>query len=325
MWMDQRERNSKSVWLWGSILFHAGVAAYFVMSPSADHSPLSSTANASETITMTVAENKSPETSVQQTQAPKIKEDTVALPQKEAKKAKKKKIIPAVKELPKKEEPTETVATKEEKEDDSIKAVVVPVDENEPIKKTELKNIKEQSLDEEVANLKAVKSNDGQTDEEDEEVEQPLAAKSAEKTQADEGQKALPTGATNENKAPQVAEKTQVASSPNTNGTASNPRSYLDLKQKPGNVPPRYPDLARRQGTQGQVELKYFVTEQGSVSNIQIVKSSGSAVLDKEAVDAISRYQYYPGQQGWAAHPVSFSLKGPQQVAPSRLRTAKGN
>ena len=314
MWMDQRERNSKSVWLWGSILFHAGVAAYFVMSPSADHSPLSSTANASETITMTVAENKSPETSVQQTQSSKIKEDTVALPKKEeikeAKKSKsKKKIIPAVKELPQKEAKEE-----EPKQEETLTGVVVPVDENEPIKKTELKNIKEQSLDEEVANLKEAKSNDGQTDEEDEEVEQPLAA-----------EKALPVGSTNENKAPQVAEKTQVASSPNTNGTASNPRSYLDLKQKPGNVPPRYPDLARRQGAQGQVELKYFVTEQGSVSNIQIIKSSGSAVLDKEAVDSISRYQYYPGQQGWAAHPVSFSLKGPQQVAPSRLRTAKGS
>lgn len=99
-------------------------------------------------------------------------------------------------------------------------------------------------------------------------------------------------------------------------------RSYLDLKQQSGNRAPQYPDLARRRGDQGEVILNYFVTSQGAVKDIRIAKSSGSRDLDQEALRAVSRYRYVPGQEGWTEHPVMFSLKGSAVPQASRLRTA---
>lgn len=94
-------------------------------------------------------------------------------------------------------------------------------------------------------------------------------------------------------------------------------RSYLDLKQARGNRAPYYPTTARRTGQQGEVVLNYYVTADGSVTNVRIVKSSGFATLDQEAIRAISRYRYVKGQEGWASHPVVFSLKSSAQSSGS--------
>jgi len=80
--------------------------------------------------------------------------------------------------------------------------------------------------------------------------------------------------------------------------------------------------LARRNGWQGQVLLNYFVTEKGTVRDVRLAQSSGFPELDREAVRAVSLYRYVPGQEGWTAHPVIFSLKGNAVSQPSRLRTA---
>ena len=96
--------------------------------------------------------------------------------------------------------------------------------------------------------------------------------------------------------------------------------SYLDLKQLPGNQPPAYPLQARLDSRQGQVDLLYRVTKEGKVADVQVVKSSGSKDLDNEAVRAISKFRFVPGQEGWARHPVSFALKGPVATLPSQLR-----
>jgi|GEM_PF-1659227 TonB family protein len=86
------------------------------------------------------------------------------------------------------------------------------------------------------------------------------------------------------------------------------PRSYLSLRQASGNSAPQYPLEARKQGLEGRVVLKYYVTEEGAVENVSVEKSSGFKILDDEALRAISGYRYYPGQAGWAEHPVKFSL-----------------
>lgn len=101
-----------------------------------------------------------------------------------------------------------------------------------------------------------------------------------------------------------------------------NTRSYLDLRQRPGNVPPQYPTTARRQGWEGEVRLIYYVTAAGQVRNLKLMRSSGYEALDQEAVRAISQYRYMPGQAGWTTHPVYFSLKGPTEESNGRLRTS---
>jgi protein TonB len=96
--------------------------------------------------------------------------------------------------------------------------------------------------------------------------------------------------------------------------------SYLDLKQLPGNKSPNYPLKARLEKRQGNLELLYHVTKAGKVTDIQVAKSSGFKDLDDEAVRAIAQFKFVPGQEGWAKHPVSFSLKGAVSTMPSKLR-----
>lgn len=96
---------------------------------------------------------------------------------------------------------------------------------------------------------------------------------------------------------------------------------YTNLKQFSGNQPPVYPLEARRQHREGQVELVYEVARDGSVRNIKISQSSGHEDLDQAAVKAISKYKFVAGQDGWAKHPVVFSLRGQIESLPSRLRT----
>lgn len=52
-----------------------------------------------------------------------------------------------------------------------------------------------------------------------------------------------------------------------------------------------YPPLARRKGMQGTVLLGFGISGQGAVRNIRVVKSSGYAILDLAAQDAMQRLQ----------------------------------
>ncbi len=103
--------------------------------------------------------------------------------------------------------------------------------------------------------------------------------------------------------------------------TESGAVTYTDLRQNSGNQPPVYPLEARRNHREGEVELLYQVTSEGRVTNLKVSRSSGHEDLDQAAVKAISKYKFIPGQEGWAKHPVQFSLTGQTATLPSRLRT----
>lgn len=97
--------------------------------------------------------------------------------------------------------------------------------------------------------------------------------------------------------------------------------NYLNLKQYSGNKIPEYPLRARQERREGEVDLLYRVTKEGRVAEIQVEKSSGHADLDEAAVNAIAKYRFVPGQEGWARHPVIFSLKGEATTMHSKLRS----
>ena len=50
-----------------------------------------------------------------------------------------------------------------------------------------------------------------------------------------------------------------------------------------------YPPHARRKGMQGTVLLSFGISGQGAVHDIRVVKSSGYAILDLAAQDAMQR------------------------------------
>ncbi len=103
-------------------------------------------------------------------------------------------------------------------------------------------------------------------------------------------------------------------------GVPSGVRDYKDLVQMSGNVPPQYPQKARRKREMGKVELMYFVTSDGRVSSLRLVKSSGYSQLDNEAIRAIRKYRYRSGQQGHTSHTINFKLRGKTKAAGGTLR-----
>jgi len=81
------------------------------------------------------------------------------------------------------------------------------------------------------------------------------------------------------------------------------------------NPPPRYPPSARRRGYQGVVLLRVRVLEDGTVGEVRVVRSSGYAVLDRAALEAVKQWRFVPARRGdrpipmEVRVPIRFSLK----------------
>ncbi len=69
-----------------------------------------------------------------------------------------------------------------------------------------------------------------------------------------------------------------------------------------------YPDGARREGIQGTVELRFRIAADGSVEAVQILRSSGSRLLDEVSEETIRRAAPYPVVRGWIRLPLSYRL-----------------
>jgi len=82
------------------------------------------------------------------------------------------------------------------------------------------------------------------------------------------------------------------------------------------NPAPPYPLAARRAGEQGAVTLRVLVTRDGLPERVDVEKSSGSAHLDKAALEAVKAWRFVPARQGaepvesWMLVPVVFRLEG---------------
>jgi protein TonB len=55
-----------------------------------------------------------------------------------------------------------------------------------------------------------------------------------------------------------------------------------------------YPKIARRMGWEGRVVLSFIICKNGAVTNIKVVKSSGYAILDNNAVTTIRQSAPFP-------------------------------
>lgn len=85
--------------------------------------------------------------------------------------------------------------------------------------------------------------------------------------------------------------------------------SYLN------NAPPSYPLLARRMGLQGKVVLNVEVLAAGGCGEVRVHQSSGHALLDNAALQAVKTWRFTPARQAghsvdkWFMIPINFSLK----------------
>ncbi|MEO0211779.1 MAG: energy transducer TonB [candidate division WOR-3 bacterium] len=76
-------------------------------------------------------------------------------------------------------------------------------------------------------------------------------------------------------------------------------------------VKPTYPEKARKEGWEGVVVLKFWVTPDGAVKNIQLVRSSGYPELDNSAKSALSQWRFAAKDvtvDEWGQLTVRFTL-----------------
>lgn len=71
----------------------------------------------------------------------------------------------------------------------------------------------------------------------------------------------------------------------------------------------KYPSVARKKGWDGKVYVKFVVDIDGSIRNVEVIRSSGTAMLDEEAIRVVTTFQKWkPGVQDGKPVPVYFNL-----------------
>lgn len=112
---------------------------------------------------------------------------------------------------------------------------------------------------------------------------------------------------------PEVFAVTESQSAPDSRQSAPLYQSNPEFMSPPES--PRYPRLARKRGIEGQVVLRVEIGRDGSVEALKVEHSSGSALLDQAARDAVQHWQFVPAKQnGFAVSsfvrvPVDFVLE----------------
>lgn len=103
-------------------------------------------------------------------------------------------------------------------------------------------------------------------------------------------------------------------------GVPNGVRTLEQLRQMPGNPKPQYSSDERLNGHQGQVAFLAYVDSQGRLSRFKQIRSTGFYNLDQKTLEALKKWRFYPGQQGWVELPLKWELKGGAQETRSILR-----
>jgi TonB family protein len=70
-----------------------------------------------------------------------------------------------------------------------------------------------------------------------------------------------------------------------------------------------YPRFARERGIEGTVLVRFRVLPNGEIEKVDIIKSSGSDILDTASVSTVYRAAPMPYVNGWVEVPMSYVLK----------------
>jgi len=87
---------------------------------------------------------------------------------------------------------------------------------------------------------------------------------------------------------------------------------------------PPYPRVAREYGWEGTTLLQVEVLNDGSGSNVKILKSSGHEILDEAAASAVRHWRFLPARSGntpirsTVEIPIRFRIEGNTQAGVSR-------
>jgi TonB family protein len=70
-----------------------------------------------------------------------------------------------------------------------------------------------------------------------------------------------------------------------------------------------YPRMARERGIEGVVMVRFKVLPNGEVEKVDVIKSSGSDILDTASVRTVYRAAPIPYVNGWIEAPISYVIK----------------
>lgn len=74
------------------------------------------------------------------------------------------------------------------------------------------------------------------------------------------------------------------------------------------NRPPPYPDDAARRGEEGDVVVTVHVSANGLAEGAEVESSSGSASLDRAAVNALRKWRFHPAMKDGQPVPFDFTI-----------------
>ena len=98
------------------------------------------------------------------------------------------------------------------------------------------------------------------------------------------------------------------------NGDTYNLNTVIAYPLYKENTPPVYPEIARVSGYEGIVLVSAEILPDGRVGNMRIRKSSGYAILDQSAIEAVKPWKFEPAKKSgnpftvWVELPIKFIL-----------------
>lgn len=78
-----------------------------------------------------------------------------------------------------------------------------------------------------------------------------------------------------------------------------------------GRVEPNYPESARQAGVEGTVVVRIEILPSGAAGNVEVYESSGSAALDRAALDAVRQWRFIPAKRRSSGEAVACYTKMP--------------
>ena len=99
-----------------------------------------------------------------------------------------------------------------------------------------------------------------------------------------------------------------------TTGNNSNLNTVIAYPLYKENLPPVYPEIARVRGYEGIVMVFAEILPNGRVGEVKIKKSSGYAILDQSAIQAVKPWKFEPAKKSgspftaWVELPIKFIL-----------------
>jgi TonB family protein len=104
-----------------------------------------------------------------------------------------------------------------------------------------------------------------------------------------------------------------------TAGDTSNLNTVIVYPLYKENAPPAYPEIARVRGYEGIVLVSAEILPDGHVGSMKIRKSSGYAILDQSAIEAVKPWKFEPAKKSgnpftvWVELPIKFILNNSSQ------------